>query len=474
MFRLFLGIPALLVACDTSTKTNTTTETPADSAVSVTADWTVGPVPADILGTVRGNVTRRGIVHLHSAWSHDACDGEGLIDGVPDEACVTDLREGLCASRIDIAWLTDHPSHAAEQPYEERMHMRPESDAWLTVDGERAAAKWVCADGTPVVVRPGYEDELMPVGMKHGMSEDPAVESAIANAEDAATIAAMQQTGALVAIAHTEGRTAEWLDGVADAGIGAVECFNLHAAFDPRKRTEDLGLDAADWLARIATFTNAEGGAEPDLFFLGVLSPHTPSLAHWDRLTARGLAVVGTAGTDAHQNTMPIELPDGERGDSYRRMLRWMNQHIRLPAAYAEDPGALQDALTAGHFFVVFEVLGSPSNMDVYLTTASGDTVEMGGESDAGGTLTVVCPTLAQGTPRSEREPEVRVKVIRDGALWAEGCGDHPTDGPGSYRVEYSIIPYHLDRFMGSTPDEWLVEYPWIYGQPIRVGLNAG
>ena len=63
-------------------------------------------------------------MHLHSHHSHDACDGDPQPDGVPDEDCLADLRAGLCTPRIDVAMISDHPTHATEAAYEELLLMR--------------------------------------------------------------------------------------------------------------------------------------------------------------------------------------------------------------------------------------------------------------------------------------------------------------------------------------------------------------
>lgn len=92
-----------------------------------------GPVPwtgaqprlADALPRVRGQAWSRAILHLHSPWSHDACDGDPLPGGQVNEPCLQDLREGLCTAGVDAAFLTDHPDHAAFQAYDQLTHPRP-------------------------------------------------------------------------------------------------------------------------------------------------------------------------------------------------------------------------------------------------------------------------------------------------------------------------------------------------------------
>ncbi len=51
----------------------------------------------------RGRAWKRGIIHVHSPYSHDACDGDPMPEGVVREDCLADLRAGLCAVAIDFA-----------------------------------------------------------------------------------------------------------------------------------------------------------------------------------------------------------------------------------------------------------------------------------------------------------------------------------------------------------------------------------
>lgn len=447
---------------------------PGAGADSAAADpstaWSRDAVPAAALPAVRGQVTRRGIVHLHTPWSHDACDGDGLIDGQPDPACLDALRDGLCAAGIDVAWVTDHPSHAAAQPFADRLLVVGPDDAVVTEGGETLGARWACSSGAVdgVLLRPGYEDDLMPVGLRRPLSADPAEEDALASSASAASIAAMHAAGGDVLVAHTEGKELGYLESLVDQGVAGVEVFSLHAAFDPRIRQDDLGLDPLGWTEGLTTFTAPTATAQPDLLVTGALEEQAVSIARWDALQARG-RVVGTAGSDAHQNVLPSLLADGERGDSYRRSLRWMSQHLRLPeGADPDHPEALQAALIEGRSAVVLEILGAPAGWDVRVEAPDGAVTELG-EAGPGGTLEVVCPTLAAGSPRGPDDPDIHASVFKDGALWAEGCGPHETDGPGAYRVRFDLTPHHLRPFYGDDPDPWITRRPWMWTQHVRV-----
>ena len=106
-----------LIACRPNS-----TEDSASSSLQ-TVPWSAG-LPR-MSAEVRGRSVRRGLIHLHSPYSHDACDGEGLPDGAVDAQCLADLRAGLCTTAMDFAYLTDHPAHAAEQDYKDLLLMNP-------------------------------------------------------------------------------------------------------------------------------------------------------------------------------------------------------------------------------------------------------------------------------------------------------------------------------------------------------------
>lgn len=435
---------------------------PLDTAPE-TVPWSseLPPLAAEI-GDTRGLRPARAIVHLHSPWSHDACDGG---EGAENPECLADLREGLCRTAVDVAFLTDHPAYAAWHPYEELFQAQEGDEPVLDEAGAMYANRVICEDGHVVQWQPGIEDELMPVGLARHVSEDPDEADALYNGYDATTLAEEQAAGAMVLTAHTEGRTLAELEELQDLGLQGTELFNLHAAFDPDIREEHLGLPGADWLMQLAPFTSDEDSAEPDLFFLAVFSEQTPSLERWDALLARG-PMVGTAGTDAHQNVLAYDLRDRERADSYRRMLRWFSNVLLVDS---EDPAAFEQALRAGRSYVAFEVLGTPLGFDLHLESG-GAVYELGSDAPEGA-LVLACPTLSPSSPRGLEAPEITATVYKDGQPWRTGCGEHETEGPGVYRVRVEITPWHLREFLGNEPDVWLVEYPWIYSNAIRVGL---
>lgn len=402
-----------------------------------------------------GRAWKRGLVHLHSPYSHDACDGNGMPDGGINEECLQDQRDGLCATRMDFAFMTDHPDFAAYQAYDDML--LPREDDELLVDGKRMT----CPDGHVVTLMPGIEDELMPIGLNRQVSEDAEESSRIYNDSDQEAFTEDIAAGALVMQAHTEGQDIETLLARQAMGLTGTEMFNLHAMVDPTKREEDLGLDAYGYLDELGPFITGTTNAEPDLGFLGVYQQQDVSIERWDALNAVGL-VVGTAGTDAHENAIPSIMSDGERVDSYRRMMIWFDNVALVDGT---DPQDYEDAVAAGRLFIAFEILGEPGSWDVHY----GD-LEFGGEAPLGDELVVSCPTLSPQSPQQGDPPEITVAVYKDGVAWQDDCGTFTPDEPGVYRAVATITPHHLSGFLDDQ-QALIKPTPWLYSNAMRIGL---
>ena len=459
----------LVLGCAKTTDADSDATTDAVEPV----DWSAQQVR--LTETVRERAFRRAILHLHSPYSHDACDGDGLPGGAVNEPCLDDLRYGLCASGIELAFITDHPSHAAEFSYEEWLLSR-DGDELVSEGGGPIANRIDCAaygsDSGSVLWMPGIEDELMPVGLDAHVPGTAEERDALYNRDDAEAIAVEMAAGGIVMLAHTEGRDLDQMTEQQTAGLAGVEMFNLHAMFAPDIREDYLGLDGIAWIGDTAPFLDADNEElVPDLAFLAVYQQQDVSVAAWDALNQTG-AAVGFGGTDAHQNVLPTPASDGERFDSYRRMTRWFSNWLLVDNPGSDPvPSDAQAALTAGRVYTVFEALGTPTGFDVHLD-AGGAIYEIGADYESGGapagTLNVACPTLHPESPRGLEEPTIRAEVLRDGALFAEGCGAHEVSEPGVYRVVFHINPTHLTGFLDELT-HLVRELPWIYSNPIRV-----
>ncbi len=428
------------------------------------------------LGVRRGLQPARGIVHLHSPYSHDACDGQPRdAGGAPNEACLADLRAALCATRVDFAALTDHDDSMADEDFPALFGMRGADQAVRNGAGEPIASRMTCDGGHAVTFTVGAENQLMPIMLDRHVAGTVAERHQIYDGADPAAADAFRAAGGLVWVAHTESKPLELLRAIAPDGL---EVYNLHANIDPDIRRDFLGLPPAGAIAAAAEFADTNPGhPEPDLAMLAFLAPNQPAIDKWNTLLGEGRRLAATAGSDAHQNAIPVTFGDGERGDSYRRVLRWFSNLALV--ADPQDPVQVKAALRAGRVFTAIEVLGSPAGFDVR-AVAGPRTYELGDviPRAEGATLVVDLPAVhglspALPAPRIHARViriETPTGVIREVAAGAESPLMVPLGEPGAYRVEVTIVPRHVGPYLGDLgPQLAEAELPWIYASPIYV-----
>ena len=443
-----------------------------DAPASLPA-WPHDLPAASELGALRGFTRARAIVHLHSPLSHDACDGEGWVDGrLADAGCLEHLRSAACTLRMDALFLTDHAPHIEEAGFADALWASGPGDELIRdAAGDAIAAHWACPDGRRVLVTVGAENDLMPVGLlRHPVEpSDPTALAAAYDASGPEAAARFREAGALVFVAHTEGRSIASLRETAPDGI---EIYNTHANIDPDIRETFLGLPAFGFIEALTRFSSGGSRLEPDLSFLAFYSENEPAIDTWDTLLSEGMRLVGTGGCDAHENAFPTTMPDGERGDSYRRMMRWHTHHLLVRGT---DRSEVLEALGAGRLYVAFEALGTPVGFDFHAQETDGSVVEMGGTARTGSTLRVVRPSLPEGFPH-EPAPEISLRILRaapGGAVEvASGAGpslEHELREPGAYRAEVRVVPEHARPYLGRSADALLAERVWIYANPIYV-----
>lgn len=434
--------------------------------------WQPGLPAATALGVRRGLTPVRGIIHLHSPYSHDACDGNPRpgANRAIDEACLGHLRAALCTLHIGYAALTDHDDSMADEEFATLFSQRADDELVMGAGGP-IASRLRCPDGHRVLITVGGENPLMPIMLDRHVPGTVAERHDVYNADTPAAVQAFHDAGGLVWIPHTEQRTTAELEVLAPDGL---EIYNLHANLDPNIRRDYLGLPANGAIQAVLQFAEqSPDGPEPDLALLSFLEPSTPALARWNDLLGAGRHVAGSAGTDAHENTLPVMLRDGERGDSYRRMMRWFANVVLT--AQPDDPQAIEAALAAGRMFVAFELLGTPVGFDA-VAAAGGTSYEMGATvaTTAGATFTLTVPTVADLAPTLPA-PTITARIVRVDAggvtELASGAGPTltaPMDQPGAYRAEVRMIPRHLGPYLGFLGTAYADrELPWIYGNPI-------
>lgn len=428
----------------------------------------LAPPSSSSLGNVREFVVARGIIHSHSPYSHDGCDGEGLdAMGNPDATCVEHLRRGMCEAGEDFVFLTDHAANMAYAEMNELLFIQPGDEPVKGADGAPMANFIPCADGRKVMLMTGNENDLMTVGIEKHLPGDAETRKAMYESDGAATVDAMHDVGALVFLAHTESRSPDYLKTIP---VDGVEIFNIHAAIDPDIRKDYFGLDAYAGAASILPFARQdEDGPEPDLALLGFLQDLPQYGQLWDPMLAER-HVTGITGTDVHENSFPGIMRDGERGDSYRRLMRWISNVMLVSGGIS--PATVKDAIAAGRSYVAFEVIGVPSGFDFYAEDG-GNVVEMGGQAKKGATLFVKAPRVWNLDPAVET-PLITTKLLRiaNGSTTVVAEGNEiriDSAEAGVYRVEVRILPNHLRPYLGETPDTYIREYPWVFSNAIRV-----
>ncbi|MBV8756943.1 MAG: hypothetical protein JO257_06705, partial [Deltaproteobacteria bacterium] len=249
--------------------------------------WDKSLPEANALGSWRGLVPARGIIHLHSPYSHDACDNMPRdAHGVPNEPCLQDLREALCVDHIDFAALTDHDASMADEDFPTLFNMRGTDQAVLDGSGAQIASRMTCEDGHVVTFTVGGENELMPVMLHRHVPGDATQRHDTYNASDAAAVQAMRDAGGLVWFAHTEQHDITQLRTVQPDGF---EVYNLHANIDPKIRGPFLNLPPDAAIVNAVQFADTNPGhPEPDLALLSFMSPNQPAIDRWNQVLADG------------------------------------------------------------------------------------------------------------------------------------------------------------------------------------------
>lgn len=480
-----------------------------------------GPVgPPGLAG--RGFVPERVIIHLHSAYSHDACDDEGLDEaGNPNQACVDRMRAAVCKEHIAVAFMTDHPSYMKDTSFEDLVYA---NEAWGDVilrdaDGKPWAAGYHCPEGeggadgrTWLLV--GFEgNHTMPIGLRHHL-DDPSLygvgfETAADPARLDELVAGVEAAGGMLAIAHSE---REDVDGATIAAHGAKlsEVYNFHANFNTLMDGDLLGA-----LYGLDAFLDTSPGAPPaDLSGMLLLQEYPEEQIHRWRVASAVRPITGFAAADAHENVVipaicgggldcsdiaaehphlaaflevggNMILNDGERVDAYGRVFRWASNRVWIdPDAVETDPiAATEAALRAGHLEVVFEIFGEPHGEVFVAKTEAGEVVNMGGSVAAvGATLWARSPNLpvpnrtATWTDASAAQLESTLfRVTADGTealmTWSGSAAwvELPAPTPGVYYVETRVTPLHLKPLLGGQAALADVSYRWVISNAIRV-----
>lgn len=461
------------VAC--SRDTSGDTEPPAapargDDFQPTAGAWHPGQsVPTDRGATARGLLDRKGLVHAHSVYSHDACDGKPRdANGNIDRTCLDQFRKAICTTKLDFVFLTDHRGAFADTDF-------PDVVLHDATRGDRLApesrANWAaCEMQDPVLLMAGTESGTTPVGLEHHVAGTHDERMAKYDSKSPEAIDELKKAGAVSLVVHTEDWTADQL---ATMPIDGFEMYNLHAnAF--------LGVGAL--IGIIGHLKDFEANLpQPDLFLLPVVSEDPKYLATWGSVLARGVHRVTTMGTDCHRNSFPQITSDGERIDSYQRMMGWFSNHllVRPDAGGIWNDRSLKDALRGGRLYGTFDVLGNPTGFDFHATESdhAAQVREMGDEAVLanGVTLHVTMPSLERLDPKTTA-PSLTARILRareggwDVVATSSSSIDFVVPSAGAYRAEIRMTPRHLEHYLGDYAElARSGDFVWVYADAIYV-----
>ncbi|MCA9689257.1 MAG: hypothetical protein KC636_06580, partial [Myxococcales bacterium] len=303
----------------------------------------------------------------------------------------------------------------------------------------------------------------------------------------------------------------------------AMEWYNPHGNFLTALGGDNISGDLGqvlDLISGLSAFmVGADSGAHPDLVYLWLL-PSWPQegFDKW-REVLRTRPITGIMGSDVHQNVrvdpicalgdpllqaacvaaaqaaLPASLAslvsggtlvmlDGDRLDSYARVLRWLENRVLLPPGDALTPDALHDALRDGHSYGLFSVFGDPEGF-AFVAQVGDETLQIGDRREGPLELYVRTPTPAKlhddgpsfGADQAS-DAALRTILLRTDKDGTEQVAELTTQGallehaavdPGAYHVEVWITPGHLRDALGTQEALADHEYLWLITNPIVV-----
>lgn len=431
------------------------------------------------LGTFGSLRVARVVTHLHSPYSFDACDNQGLSsEQVPNPTCLANLRAALCSNRIDFAFLTDHLDQMKSFDFK-YLVLKQEGDTLTSKNGQEVLnEQGGCSNGHKPLVMAGFESRLISLGMTQHLAPTPSERETIYSTETASLRAELQSLAeALVVIPHTESRSLETIRAVVP---DAIEIYNVHANLDPKIRKQYLNESAFDPIPYLMSYlVDPYSDLIPDFSFLTFVKVQSLYFEKWNALIAGGLRVTGVVGNDGHENLLSNPLTDGERLDSFRRILRMVNNHVYVANVSETEVKA---ALKSGRSSVVFEGLGSPTNYsftanrkdDASETARIGDSLNLNGGSAV---LKATPPSLNADSTQGSVSPSIRMILLRINSDGSETQVAEATDAPielevsrlGNYRLDVYIRPRHLSEFLAQFVKLADEEFRWIVTNPITL-----
>ena len=185
----------------------------------------------------------RGIVHLHSPYSHDACDGMPRdASGAPNEPCLAATCAPRCARRTS----TTPRSPITTTRWPTRSSRRCSACAAATAGDERAgdqiASRITCDDGHTVLVTVGGENDLMPIMLDHHVARRRS-QRAPRDLQRRRRGGGRRRCATPAGSCGSRTPSSTPSRSCATVAPDGIEVYNLHANIDPKIRATYLGLD---------------------------------------------------------------------------------------------------------------------------------------------------------------------------------------------------------------------------------------
>lgn len=498
---------------------------PPDAVSALDPGVDTAPLPPPVFGPeARGLVVARGALHVHSVFSHDACDGH--VDEVSvDAACEAEFIAQICTSGLDFIFLTDHPSNMSKHPFPALLHHDEKRGDTLvkSAAGDPYANVVHCKDGDgglaahDVVITVGFEGtHTMPVRLGKHLDPPELEKYALTDVNDLekqkSVGAAVHAVDGVWLNAHSEEDEIS-AERLAALPLDGMELYNTHANFNVILKGGKL-----EKLFDLQAFL--DGAPEPpaaDLVLLSMLDVFPePGIIKWYKVSAMR-PITAVIGADVHQNVNldgyctpggqyealcdalaeqypalvaalkkggPLKLTDQKRIDSYERIFRWFHNRVYVTERSAN---AVADGIRKGRVMTVFTVFGEVANVDVHATEA-GSIVEMGGQVSLAKSPKIVVrppdpPVARPWSPFTADEAKSAVVtaklmlVDKDGKTEVSAEFEAKPDAlltfgpdrPGRYHVEVMITPKHLSRALAGRKDLAEKSYRWLVTNPIYV-----
>ena len=211
-----------------------------------------------------------------------------------------------------------------------------------------------------------------------------------------------------------------------------------------------------------------------ELAFLAIFKENQADMLRWSKAVMQK-PMPAVLATDSHRNVFDNPSPDGERLDSFRRMMHWFSNYVLVPAGPLDDV-VLKQAIAKGRMYGAFDYLGYPQGFDFY--AVGSQDYEMGDQIPSGEavSLHLSIPTVFRLDPDGP-VPVISGRILKanDGEWEEVSSGDADlayTAGPGVYRAEIRMVPEHLRPWVGPATEEFIKETIWIYSNPIYVGMQ--